>query len=274
MNDDERARLLREILQRPPSEATWLALWELFATWPDGRSRTRYLEVALEMLATWPDKLRFMYSSNSLLYDGQGLSVLARLVRSIEIYRREEQGSGELFAIASSEYSAELTHLSILHSETNARAWQALVESTHLSNLRHLHISKTVLHESEVASLLLNSRLLRLQCLKLIDVGLRRHGLETLQQPLPMRDLSAMDLSSNALGDDGMTALSQIPWLSQIERLTVRSNYIRAAGIRTLLSSPFCDRLQLLDATHSKVTETERNELVALAGTKNIDLKL
>ncbi len=274
MNDDDRAILLTEILQQPPSETSWLALWELLASWPDGESKTQHLEVALRVLATWPDKLRFVYSSSVLLYDGQRLSVLGRLVRSIEVHRREEQGSGELFAIASSEYSADLQYLSIDRSEIDARAWRALVESVHLPNLRHLHVRKTVLDDSDVQRLFQSSRLLQLQCLKLIDVGLRRQRLESMRQPAPIRALCAIDLSSNALGDDGVTILSQVPWLLQIKRLALRDNYIGVEGLRTLLSSQFCEGMERIDAANNRVTDVERNELLALAGRKNIDLKL
>jgi hypothetical protein len=274
MNDNNRATLLTEILQRPPSETSWQALWELFASWPDGEFKTQHIEVALQVLTTWPDKLRFTYSSDGRLYDGKQLSVLGRLVRSIEVYRREEQGSGELFAIASSEYSAELKYVSIVRSEIDARAWQALVESPHLSNLRHLHVSKTVLDDSDVQRLFQPSRLPRLECLKLIDVGLRPQRLESMRRPAPFPALCAIDISSNALGDDGVTTLSQLPWLSQIKRLALRDNYIGVEGIRTLLSSPLCKRMEQIDAANNRVTDVEKNELLALAGRKNIELKL
>jgi hypothetical protein len=240
MNDDERAALLNEILKQPASEMTWRLLWELFGSWPEGMSKIRHVEVALQALATWPDKLRFVHSSNGLLYDGQRLSMLGRLAKSIVVYRREEHGSRELFALASSEYSSDLTYLSIEGSEIDARTWRALAESQHLTHLRHLHVRKTLLNDADVQYLFQTSRL-PLECLKLIDVGLRWQTLGTLHQPPPMRNLCALDLSSNGLGDEGVTALSRLPWLSQIRRLTVRSDYITAEGIQALLASPFCE---------------------------------
>ena len=274
MNDDDRARLLTEILERSPSETSWQTLWELFGDWPDGNFRARQVEIARAALAAWPDKLRFVKSSDRRFYDGRQLSVLGQLVRSVEIYRSEEHGSGELFAIAASEYSAGLTCLSIVRSEVSARAWQAALESRHLSNLRHLHVRKTVLDDPEIQRLFQTSSFPRLECLKLIGIGFRPQRLEIGRQPLPFPALSAMDLSSNALGDDGVALLSQYPWLSQIKRLTLRDNYAGAKGIQALLSSHFCERMKEIDAEANRVNGTERNELLALAARKNIELKL
>ena len=274
MNDNDRARLVTEALQGPPSEASWQALWELFADWPDGTSKTHHLEIALRGLANWPDKLRLRYSSDGRLYDGMQLSRLARLVRSVEIYRRDQIGSGELFAIASSEYSADLKYLTIVQSEISSRAWQATLESSQLRGLRHLHVRRTVLSDSDIQRLFQSSLLARLECLKLIDVGLRLDRLEKMRQPASFPALAAMDLSSNALGDDGVTLLSQHPWLSQIKRLALRDNYIGTKGLRALLSSQFCERMEQIDATGNRVPGPERNELMAMAARKNIELKL
>lgn len=274
MNDRDRARLLSEILERPPSEASWQALWELFGNWPDGPLLTQHIEIAVSALATWPDKLRFVHSSDQRLYDGVELSVLGRLVRSIEIYRSEQQGSSALFAIASSEYSSGLTSLSIVRSEISARAWQAALESPHLSNMRHLEVRKTVLDDPEIQRLFQSSSFPRLECLKLIGIGFRPQRLNITRQPLPFPALSAMDLSSNALGDEGVTLLSQYPWLSQIKRLSLRDDHAGARGIHALLSSRFCERMQHIDAAENPVKDAEKSELVALALSKNIELKL
>jgi hypothetical protein len=274
MNDTDRADLLTEILRQPPSKTLWNAIWELFATWPSGEIKSRHLEFTLQALATWPDELRFMYSSNSLLYDGNRLSMLARMVRSIEVHRREESGTAELLAIASSEYSAELKYLSIDRSEIDSQAWQALVQSSYLSNLRHLHIRKTMLGASDIQRLLQSSRLLRLQCLKLIDVGLQPRRMGSMLNATPVPGLCAIDLSSNGLGDVGLTILSQAGWLMQIERFAVRHNYIGVTGMRTLFLSQFCERMQEIDAADNRLTDSEKNELLALAGRKNIKLKL
>lgn len=274
MNDSDRARLLAEILRQPQSETAWQAILELFATWPNGASKAQHLDIALKALEAWPDKLRFIYSSNGLVYEGNRFSALARLVRSIEIHRREQQGSAELSAIASSEYSAELRWLSIDRSEIDSRAWQAFVQSRNFSNLRHLHVRKTVLGSANIQSLFQSAAFPRLQCLKLIDVGIRPQHLESLGRSLPFPESCALDLSSNALGDEGVTILSRAAWLAQIKRLSLRETYAGGAAIQALLSSRFCERMEELDAAGNRIAETEKQALLALARTRNIRLNL
>ena len=274
MNDSDRISLLAKILGQPPSETSWQALWELFATWPNGESKTRQLDVALKALAIWPDKLRFLRSSYTLLYDGNRLSALARMVRSIEVDRRERQASAELLAIASSEYSADLRYLSIDRSEIDSRAWQALVESPYLSNLRHLHVRKTILGPSDVQRLFQSARFPRLQCLKLIDVGIRPQHQESLRHLARFAELCAFDLSSNALGDEGAMMLSQLPRMPQVKRLSLREDFIGAQAIQALVSSPFCERMEHINVSGNRLTDVEKKELLALAETRNIELTM
>jgi hypothetical protein len=274
MQDDERAALLTELLGTEPSEASWQALIELFACWPDGVARDDSIGRADAALASWPDRLRFTYSGNRLLHEGGGLSALARLVRSIEIYRRQEHGSAELRAIASSEYLAGLTYLSIVHSDISARAWQALATSSHLGNLRHLHVSKSVLGPADFRCLAESCCLPQLQCLKLIDVGLRPGDLEGARQTIPFVELRAIDLSANALGNEGAALLSQAGWLQQIRRIVLRDNYIGAQGMLTLLSSEFCSGLEQIDLFGNRVSDLEKQELTALAAKRHIHLRV
>jgi hypothetical protein len=274
MNDSDRAGLLAEILQQPPSETSWQAIWELFASWPNSELKSKQLSVAEQALATWPDTLRCISSANRLLYDGTHLSELARLARAVEINRRETYGSAEALAIASSEYSNEIRYLSIRRSEIDSLAWRALVESPYLDNLRHLHVRKTVLGDSDIQRLFQSSRLPRLQCLKLIDVGIQPRRMDGMRHSMPFADLSAIDLSSNALGDDGVTILSQIAWLSQIKRLTLRDDYIGLQGMRALLLSPFAEHIDEMDVAGNRVPDSDKKALLALAASRNIRLKV
>jgi hypothetical protein len=274
MQESGWAVLLAEILRRPASETTWQALWELFAASPTGQAKTENLDTAVKSLAAWPDQLRLTDSSNGLLYEGHGLSPLARMVRSMDVYRREQHGSAELSAIVSSEYVDGLCYLSITHSEIDGRAWQALAESPHLSNLRHLHISKTLLGASDMQRLFASGRFPRLRCLKLINAAVRPERIANLAHLEQFPELSAIDLSSNALSDDGIEMLSQLPEAPQIRRLSLRENYIGVRGIRMLISSPFCKSLQQLDVSENRATGQEKKELTALAASRNIILTI
>jgi hypothetical protein len=272
MGDDDRAGQLREILQGPPSEAAWRALWNLFASWPAGDARARSLDAAERGLAAWPDELRSVATSDALLHEGQGLSVLARLVRGIDIYRREESGADDLRAIASSPYAIELTSLSIQRSEIGSGAWQAFVEEANLPNLQHLHVRRTVLGAVELQRFFQSPRFPRLHCLELIDVGLQPRRLEGVRHTRLFGQLSKLDLSSNGLGDDGVMLLSQEAAFLQIEHLALRSAYLRAPGVRALLAGARRERTQQLDVSGNDLTERERAELLALAASRNVSL--
>ena len=270
MTDSDRHALLTEIVGQPPSENAWQAILELFASWPDSESKSADLTWADAALASWPDRVRFIYSSNDLLYEGRKLSMLARLVRSIEVYRRDERASAELLAIASSEYAIGLTYLIIRSSEITSRAWQALVESPHLANVRHLHVTKSSLGAEDVRRVFQSTRL-QLTCLKLIDVGIHPQHLESVRDTMTLGKLCALDLSSNGIGDEGVKILSAAGWLRQIQRLALRDNFIGADAARALLTSPFWERIEEIDLTGNKL-DAEKASLAALAAKKKIQL--
>jgi hypothetical protein len=271
MDDRDRAELLAEILSKGPSKETWEAICELFALWPENAAKARYLDLAEQELSSWDDRLRFAQSDSGFLYDGERLSSLARLVKSIEIYRREQRGAAELYAIATSEYATRLTCLSIWRSEVS-EAWQALVESPYLANLQHLHISKTVVLDTDKRRLLQSSGFARLRCLKLIDVGLTHESLDCVRQSIPFPELCRIDFSQNILGNQGVVLLSQAPWLQGIERLGLRHNFVAAPAMQALLSSPFLRRMQAIDFSESPVTDPEKASLIELAQKSNIEL--
>ena len=272
MTDSDRHALLTEIVGQPPSESAWQAIWELFASWPDGEAKSADLTWADDALASWPDRVRFVYSSNDLLYEGRNLSMLARLVRSIEVYRRDERASAELLAIASSEYVIGLTYLSIQGSEITSRAWQALVESPYLSNLRHLHVTKSSLGAEDVRRVFQSTRFRQLTCLKLIDAGIHPRHLEGVRDATTLGSLCALDLSSNGVGDEGVKILSAAGWLQQIQRLALRDNFIGADAARALLTSPSWERIEKIDLTGNRLSDAEKTSLAALAAKKKIQL--
>lgn len=222
MDDGGRARLAAELVARPPSKDAWQMLWELFGAWPDGTAKDAALAATDQALAGWDDRLRFVTSADRRLIDsGRRLSAAAVLVRSVEIHRREAEGSAELTALATSPQAGNLSFLSIVRSDIGSRAWQALVGSDPLSRLRHLHVTRTLLGREDVPRLFGSPGLANLHCLKLVDVGLTPQMLAAIPFPRGLPALRKLDLSGNALGDAGAAALLQAPWLQGIERLTL-----------------------------------------------------
>lgn len=274
MTDTERTELLTEVLRREPAEPTWRALYELFATWPDNEGKVEALQTAERALDGWDDRLRLADTASTDLFDGTRLSSLARLVRSIRIYRRGDGGGSELAAVVTSEEAAGLTRLSIVRSEIGDRAWHAMAESPYLARLEHLHVTNTTMTSGVVQRILGASTLPRLTCLRLTEVGLDARYLPVAPQAGRASALRQIDFSRNLLADEGAQRLAQGPCLQTVERLTLQHNFIREPGMRALLTSPFIPRLTRIDLSDNRVSEPERAALVRLAASRQIEATL
>jgi hypothetical protein len=273
MDDGERARLFAQIAAQGPSKEAWDAIYELFALWPGGTARTANIDAAAHALAAWDDALRFKTSDARSLYERDGLSELAGLVKSIEVYRRDQYGASELRAIVTSPQASRLTRLAIRRSDIGS-AWNDLVTSPHLSNLEHLHVAKTDIQDEGLRSFFRSANLPRLCCLKLTEVGLNAAALDGVRHSIPFAQLRRLDLSANFLRDEGAAILAHAPWLANIEKLSLADNGITAAALLALLQSPHCERLQALDVTGNRVTGADKSALVSRAQRMGIDLRV
>jgi hypothetical protein len=267
---DGRARqsLLEQLLAEGPSEATWLAICELFATWPEGRERAHALAVAIQALDIWDPRIAHLDSSAKYLYKGGQLAELALLVRSISIYRRDERGNRELRSIAGSEYARNLRRLSIHRSELSDGSFQALTASPHLGRLEHLQISRTLISSASFEQLVQTSGFPNLRSLALVDVGLKPNWLEPTRQSIPFPYLANLNLSRNILGSEGLTLLAGAPWLASLRVLELAECFVRDDGIEALVSSPFWGRLEHLDLVGNPITGRAREQLLARAEEK------
>jgi Leucine Rich repeat len=272
MNDQERHNQLLELLERDQSKEAFQAVFKIFASWPDGVEKCKALVLADRALDAWDDSSRHLDSGRSYLYEGKKLAPIAYLIRSIEIYRREENGTKELWAIVKSEYVRNLRRLAILSSEVSSAAIKALSESPYLANLRHLAIRRTDLLTDAIESLLQARSLPNLKTLQLIDVcNLRRH-LHLISQSIPFGNLREVDFSESLLGSEGAAILSQAPWLRFIETLELRGNFIRAEGITALARSPYIQALKTLDLSRNRMLGGAKEILLEMAKEKGIRL--
>lgn len=272
MDDRARRELLLDLLGRGQSEAGWKAVCELFASWPEGDEKADALGVAERALDAWDDRLRSLDTSWRYLYDGEVLAPLARLARSIEIYRREEHGSRELYLVVTSGHVRNLKYLTVVRSELSSAAVKWMNESPHLANLRHLEIRKTHLSDGDIEQLFQSGAFPGLTTLKLIEVGLKPRQLQVLADSTPFPRLREIDFSQNLLESEGLTVLSGAPWLASVEKLELRQNYIQDEGAAALAKSPHVRALTLLDLSDNWLTETGKNLLLGLADRKGFRL--
>ena len=272
LTDDGRVALLVDVLSAGPSEAAWEAICELFALWPDSQAKLRSLEQADRDLAAWDDRLRTADTSSRALFEGARLASLARIVKSVSVYRREDGGDRELEAIVRSEDAAHLTRLTIVRSDIGQRVWQLFIDSPFLASLRHFHVTNAVMGGDVVRQILRSGRLPHLECLKLIKVGLDAEAVRV-TEPAGFA-LRQVDFSMNVLREAGAQALAQARWLQSVERLTLRDNFIPGPGMRALLSSPYLTSLKQIDLSGNAVTGVERADLTRIATERQIELTI
>lgn len=274
MGDPDRRRLLRELLEMKRGADVWLSICELFASWPPGTGKSASLDAACAALESWDDHLRHLSSSWRFLYEANTLSPLALLVRSIELYQREECGSSELWKIATSEYARNLRSLMVYKSEISSGAFRSMIQSRDLADLSHLEIRKTVLFQEDVEQLFRASALGGLKTLKLVEVGLQGDTFRSSVDDTPFTGLELLDLSSNFLGTEGLQHLARMRWFSSIKHLVLQQNGIQDDAVSTLMQAPGMNTLRSLDLSHNPISTIGKKTLRDKSVEKKIQLIL
>ena len=272
MSDAERIALFEEIVSRGPSRQAWAAVYELFDLWPDSAEKERQIDAACVALAAWDDRVREQPSEIATLYRGDRLSPLARLVRSIEM-RRRDSGARELHAIATSPEAAQLKRLAIHRSEIG-HAWQDLIAAPYLTNLEHLHVSDTGASDDELRRFLTSANLPSLRALGFTSMRVTPQVLRAIAHAIAFPALDALDLSGNYVRDEGADILGHAPWLARIEKLAIARNQVSGAGVIALLASPHVLRLRALDASGNRIAAADASAINARAQQLGIALTL
>lgn len=273
MDDAARGALFDEIAARGPSEATWGAIVELFNLWPDGAGKSRQIDAANAALRGWDDEIRYLSSSNGALYSGPKLSALARLVRSIEV-RRRDPGTAEIHAIVASPEASHLKRLAIYRTDIGDAAWRDLIAGVHLQNLEQLYLSDVGASDDTLRDFLRSANLPRLRRLTLTQMRVTPEVLDAVADAIAFPSLRELDLSYNYVRDDGVRILAGAPWLAQIEKLALADDQIRGPAIVELLRSPSCARLSSLDIAGNSIDPADRAAIAAQAQNRRIGVRM
>jgi uncharacterized protein (TIGR02996 family) len=130
---------------------------------------------------------------------------------------------------------------------TNGSLSQLVVECGELHRLRELDLTPGKLRGDDARALAADTKMTSLRLLSLANCKLgpramrdfERHGVE---KPA----LRNLDLSSNALGDNGAAALARSPILRTLTVLSLGANNIGDAGVLALVASLHLDHLEQL----------------------------
>jgi uncharacterized protein (TIGR02996 family) len=135
-------------------------------------------------------------------------------------------------AIAGSAFLSRLTQLSLSGNGLFHSGAAALAESTTLRSLSRLRIASCDVGAEGARALVRGEGLRGLSCLDVSRNFLGPSGAAALC--LGFSSLVELDLSGNAIGDEGARALSEAEHMTQLSRLVLRGNGIGEAGARSL----------------------------------------
>jgi len=282
------AEHLRDLLQQPPTPEIWEALCKLFASWPEGNARSQMLIRADQQMNAWDDALRVAFANSPILYTNGQINELGRLVRTLRMYRIDENVTAILKEIASTSYLQNLSRLNIHRcEEIDPEAFAHLARSPFLHKLQHLEIHRSDLgmndsyYDFSPSSMVDQMRSLqivprrvyffdlmrspvtaRLRWLKLTSLYLKDWYVEVLTQTTFAPQLEHLDLGDNGITAKGVQFIANTPSFQTLTHLDLSQNYIGDAGAQHLAQSPHMNRLQELHLVNTGVKQTGRQALL------------
>jgi len=226
MNTDERYALLTELTESSPSEASWLALRELFLNWPNGEEKEKALTEAEQKLHDWDDDLRELTSTWRPMFSGNEANPFCTLVRTIEFRRHSQGATSVLKRIAESPRFANLTQLRIINSEIEGYGFRAFARSLYLKNLIRLNLHKMVITESEMAILCGSPNIASLKSLKITKSDLTGQDTTLLVSSQYLTNLEELNLSDNLLKKEDAVRIIEVLAPLTLRYLNLKGNQI------------------------------------------------
>jgi hypothetical protein len=241
ISDSERLAELRRLLSSGPSSHAFNQIMMLFFHWPRNEVRKEALSEANQKLSSWPDKLRTTLASRYV--DGKEVGDWAVLVRSIVIYRSEQNGPSDIARVTRSPFLSESTQFSILRCELPTAY---LARSVYLRSLTLLRISNTVILDPEFKELFASPTVEKLTHLDLNEHGLHNWNIEFLTTSKFAPHLCELVLTNCSLDNECAQTLAQASHMTALTLLDLRHNYIREEGKLALKNAKHLKHTQIL----------------------------
>jgi hypothetical protein len=279
---------LRDLLQRPPSPEIWEAICKLFASWPEGDARSQAITSADQQMSAWDEALRVVFANSGFLYTNGQIDEFGRLVRSLRMYRIDENVTDILRTIANSPYLQNLTRLSIYRcEEIDPEAFGDLARSPYLLKLKHLEIYRSSLGMSDTFynfspsttieemrsqemipkrltfyDLMRSPIVANLHWLRLVSLSLRDWYIEVLAQSTFVQHVKHLDLDDNGIKAAGVGIIANTPRFQNLTYLSLSRNYVGDAGAQYLAQSPYLHQLQELHLIDAYIEQAGRQALL------------
>lgn len=270
MNDTERMQLLSEILNSGQSELSWKAICELIFVWPENKEKDLAIDFANKHLSSWNDESRHVYSS-SIFSKGQIYS-LAKIVRSVIIYKREENGNRELIAICESPFIKDLKYLVVNKSDIYIEGIRSLTTTRFLNNLISVSFESSTLTEDELTFLFSASNLTALSALRFKNAGLTAPRINLLLNSSLIRSVTSLNLSYNNLNDESALIIANCNHLGNLKILDLSNNFIRDTGAKALANSNYLNSLEQIIIIKNALTAAGMEYLTQISLNKKINI--
>ena len=261
ITEHERSELLDKIIQQGPSKGSWGAILELFASWPQTKSKTYAIERVQKPMSSWSTDICQINSSWRYLFEGDQLACFAKLAKLIIISGRHQYGNSELKNVVQSKNAINLHRLLIHNSEIYEDGVKAITKSPFLELLSELYFENITMGLPLIDQLS-SAKNLILTSLKLKDVGMRTEKVRLLCNSPLLVSLKSLDLSYNSLDDESMKVIASCESTMMLYSLNLKHNYISNLGLTSLLDSQYLTNLKTLNISENQISEDVINRML------------
>lgn len=192
----------------------------------------------LEHLRLWNCRLR--EAGAQALARSQYLGEVRALDLGLGQYSLNKIGPVGCAALAEEHALPKLTSLDLDFNEVGDEGWLAMVRSGKLGRFTRLQLQKCELGDVSLVPMFSSGRLDALVTLDLSHNQMGAAGAIALVEAAPA-SLRNLWLYGNPIGDEGVRALAQAPWLGQLRELNLDLVGMTDAGVEALLASPHLD---------------------------------
>ena len=224
MDTSARLELLGSLCQMEANEENWLALRELFMTWPEGAEKKKAYAYANHKLKGWNYRTRCLTSTWGPLVQDKEANDFCILTRTIRFHRHSQGANRILTKLVESPNAAQLKCLIFTRSEIEEGGFKALCRSPYMKNLEMLEMHHLAFTASELDTLFGAKNLITIKTLRITHSEITgKEALHILKAPYAPQ-LEKLDLSGNLIKDKEAKKMVKHFYSSGLRHLNLKDN--------------------------------------------------